>query len=240
MTITAKRAPDASPASDEDRRVDALRVLIAEDHPVFRDGLRVLLTSIPGTEVVGEASTGAQAVREALVLQPDVVIMDLDLPELDGVGATRRIVANSPHIGVLVLTMFDDDSVFAAMRAGARGYLLKGADQDEIRRAIVAVSEGEAIFGPAVARRLIAYFATARPEVPADVFPGLTDRERQVLRLLAQGSANAVIAARLQISAKTVRNHVSNIFTKLQVTDRAHAIVRAREAGLGIGQERHD
>ncbi len=220
--------------------MDVLRLVIAEDHPVFRDGLRVLLTSIPGTEVVGEASTGLEAVREALALQPDVVVMDLDLPELDGVEATRRIVTNSPHIGVLVLTMFDDESVFAAMRAGARGYLLKGADHEEIRRAIVAVSEGQAIFGPAVARRLVDYFATARPEVPPDVFPGLTERERQVLALLAQGYANAVIAGRLRISAKTVRNHVSNIFTKLQVTDRARAIIRAREAGLGVTQERPD
>jgi DNA-binding NarL/FixJ family response regulator len=221
-------------------RVEALRVLIAEDHPVFRDGLRALLNSIHGTEVVGEATTGIEAVQEALRLQPDVVVMDLDLPELDGVRATRRIVANSPHIGVLILTMFDDDSVFAAMRAGARGYLLKGADQEEIRRAIVAVSEGEAIFGPAVAQRLVDYFSTARPDVPTDVFPGLTDRERQVLHLLATGDANAVIATRLGISAKTVRNHVSNIFTKLQVTDRAQAIVRAREAGLGMSEERHD
>jgi DNA-binding NarL/FixJ family response regulator len=220
-------------------RLEELRVLIADDHPVFRDGLRTLLTSIPGTEVVGEATTGLEAVQEALTIQPDVVIMDLDLPELDGVSATRRIVANSPHIGVLVLTMFDDDSVFAAMRAGARGYLLKGADQQEIRRAIVAVSEGEAIFGPAVAQRLVDYFSAARPDVPTDVFPGLTDRERQVLHLLAQGFANAVIATRLGISAKTVRNHVSNIFTKLQVTDRAQAIVRAREAGLGMTEERH-
>jgi DNA-binding NarL/FixJ family response regulator len=215
-------------------RVETLRVLIAEDHPVFRDGLRALLKSMHGTEVVGEAATGSEAVQQALALQPDVVVMDLDLPELDGVTATRRVVANSPHIGVLVLTMFDDDSVFAAMRAGARGYLLKGADQEEIRRAIVAVHHGEAIFGPAVAQRLVDYFSTARPGIPAEVFPGLTDRERQVLDLLAKGHANPVIAARLGISAKTARNHVSNIFTKLQVTDRAQAIVRAREAGLGM------
>jgi DNA-binding NarL/FixJ family response regulator len=232
MTNTASPADDPrrSPASV----VEVLRVLIADDHPVFRDGLRALLGSMPGTEVVGEASTGLEAVERCLALQPDVVVMDLDLPVLDGVNATRRIVATSPHIGVLVLTMFDDDSVFAAMRAGARGYLLKGADQEEIGRAIVAVSRGEAIFGSAIAQRVIEYFSAPPPEVPPDVFPGLTERERQVLTLLAAGDANPVIAARLGISTKTVRNHVSNIFTKLQVTDRAHAIVRAREAGLGI------
>ncbi len=220
--------------NDATKRAEVLRVLIADDHPVFRDGLRALLGSILGTEVVGEATTGVEAVERSLALQPDVVVMDLDLPVLDGVNATRQIVATSPHVGVLVLTMFDDDSVFEAMRAGARGYLLKGADQEEIRRAIVAVSRGEAIFGPAIARRLMEYFSAPRPEVPTDVFPGLTERERQVLRLLAAGDANPVIAARLRISPKTVRNHVSNIFTKLQVTDRAQAIVRAREAGLGL------
>jgi DNA-binding NarL/FixJ family response regulator len=218
--------------------VEPLRVLIAEDHPMFRDGLRALLGSIAATEVVGEAANGLEAVEQALALQPDVVVMDLDLPGLDGVSATRQIVATSPHVGVLVLTMFDDDeSVFAAMRAGARGYLLKGDDQEEIRRAILAVGEGDAIFGPPIAKRLMDYFSAPRPEVPADVFPGLTDRERQVLQLIARGHANPVIASRLGISAKTVRNHVSNIFNKLQVTDRAQAIVRAREAGLGVERE---
>ena len=223
-----------SERSEKAERAEVLRVLIADDHPVFRDGLRALLGSTHGTDVVGEATTGVEAVEQALALQPDVVVMDLDLPLLDGVNATRQIVATSPHVGVLVLTMFDDDSVFQAMRAGARGYLLKGADQEEIRRAIVAVSRGEAIFGPAIAQRLVEYFSAPHPEVPADVFPGLTERERQVVGLLAAGDANPVIAVRLGISTKTVRNHVSNIFTKLQVTDRAQAIVRAREAGLGI------
>lgn len=228
------RPAGAYASPEKGGKVEALRVLIAEDHPVFRDGLRALLTSIPGTEVVGEATTGADAVTQSVALQPDVVVMDLELPELDGVAATRQIVATSPHVGVLVLTMFaDDESVFAAMRAGARGYLLKGADQEEICRGIVAVSRGEAIFGPGVAQRLMEYFAAPRPAALRDAFPGLTEREREVVALIAKGDTNAAIANRLGISAKTVRNHVSNIFTKLQVTDRAHAIIRARDAGLG-------
>ena len=179
-----------------------------------------------------------EAVSQALALQPDVVVMDLDLPELDGIGATRQIVATSPHVGVLVLTMFDDDdSFFAAMRAGARGYLLKGADQEDIRRAIRSVGDGEAILGPGVARRLVEYFSAPRLEAPRDAFPELTERERQVLDLIAEGQANPAIATRLGISTKTVRNHVSNIFTKLQVVDRAQAIIRARAGGLGVRRE---
>jgi DNA-binding NarL/FixJ family response regulator len=214
--------------------VETLRVLIVEDHPMFRDGLRVLLTSLPATEVVGEAADGVTAVELALSLQPDVVVMDLDLPGLDGIDATRQIVSTSPHIGVLVLTMFDDDdSIFAAMRAGARGYLLKGDDHEKISVAIAAVHNGEAIFGPPIALRVIEYLTAPRPGVPHEVFPGLTDREHQVLELIARGDANARIASQLGISAKTVRNHVSNIFNKLQVADRAQAIIRARDAGLG-------
>ncbi len=214
--------------------LEVLRVLIVEDHPVFRDGLRALLTSIPGTDVVGEAASGVEAVEQALALQPDVVVMDLDLPELDGIGATRQIVATSPHVGVLVLTMFDDDdSFFAAMRAGARGYLLKGADQEDIRRAIRSVGDGEAIFGPAVARRLMEYFSAPRPEAPRRLSGA--DRARATgAGPDRQGHANPAIATRIGISTKTVRNHVSNIFTKLQVVDRAQAIVRARAAGLGV------
>jgi len=215
--------------------VEPLRVLLADDHPVFRRGLRMLLDAQPdGAEIVGEASNGTEAVELARELQPDVVVMDLQMPELNGIEATQRIVEESPHIGVLVLTMFeDDDSVFAAMRAGARGYLLKGADQAEIVRAIHAVGSGEAIFGPHIARRVMDFFSGERTAVP---FPELTAREREVLELVAQGRSNADITRTLVLSPKTVRNHVSNVFTKLQVADRAQAIVRAREAGLGSGR----
>ena len=215
--------------------MEPLRVLLADDHPVFRRGLRMLLDAQPdGAEIVGEASNGTEAVELARELQPDVVVMDLQMPELNGIEATQRIVEESPHIGVLVLTMFeDDDSVFAAMRAGARGYLLKGADQAEIVRAIHAVGSGEAIFGPHIARRVMDFFSGERTAVP---FPELTAREREVLELVAQGRSNADITRTLVLSPKTVRNHVSNVFTKLQVADRAQAIVRAREAGLGSGR----
>jgi DNA-binding NarL/FixJ family response regulator len=213
--------------------MEPLRVLIADDHPLFRDGLRALLASAPDTEVIGEAASGSEAIERALELQPDVVVMDLHMPEVNGIEATRRIVESSPHVGVLVLTMFEeDDSVFAAMRAGARGYLLKGSDHDETLRAIRAVGSGEAIFGAAIAERLMAFFASA-PSVLPQAFPELTDREREVLELIARGETNAAIASRLSLSQKTVRNHVSNVFTKLRVADRAQAIVRAREGGLG-------
>jgi DNA-binding NarL/FixJ family response regulator len=211
-----------------------LRVLIADDHPVFRVGLQALLGSLPDAELVGEASTGEEAVEAAVSLQPDVILLDLQMPQGNGIEAARRIGHSAPAVGVLVLTMFEDDaSVFAAMRAGARGYLVKGASQDEILRAIRAVASGEAIFGPGIAKRLIDYFSAAAPGFPSGTFPELTDREREVLELIAQGLSNPVIAQRLSITAKTVRNHVSNIFTKLQVADRAQAIVRAREAGMG-------
>jgi DNA-binding NarL/FixJ family response regulator len=219
--------------------MEQLRVIVADDHPIFRDGLRMLLTSIPEFEVVGEAASGVEVVELAASLLPDVIVMDLHMPELNGIEATRRVVGASPHIGVLVLTMYEDsDSVFAAMRAGARGYLLKGADQAEIVRAIQAVASGDAIFGPTIAERVIQYFSASRVADPASAFPELTDREREVLGLIAQGHSNQAIARRLVLSPKTVRNHVSNIFAKLQVADRAEAIVRAREAGLGRRHER--
>jgi DNA-binding NarL/FixJ family response regulator len=213
---------------------EKLHVVIADDHPVFRGGLRALLGTDPDLEVVGEASTGTEAVELAEAVQPDVVVMDLHMPGLDGVAATREIVRVSPHVAVLVLTMFDDDdSVFAAMRAGARGYVLKGANQADVVRAVHLVGAGGAMFGPAVAQRVIEFFARPRPATTPIAFPELTDREHEVLDLLAAGHSNSTIASRLRISDKTVRNHVSNIFTKLAVADRAQAIVRAREAGLG-------
>ena len=213
--------------------MELLRVLIADDHPLFRDGLRGLLESVDDTEVVGEAATGEEAVRLAEALQPDVVLMDLNMPGINGIEATRRIVQTSPHIQVLVVTMYeDDDSVFAALRAGARGYLLKGANQQETLRALRAVGNGEAIFGPAIARRLLGFFSTPKP-TPPQAFPELTDREAEVLGLIARGQSNQEIAERLYLSLKTVRNHVANICSKLQVADRTQAAIRAREAGLG-------
>ncbi|MGI5285740.1 response regulator [Nonomuraea polychroma] len=212
---------------------ETIRVLLADDHPVYRDGLAVLLGSIPGIEVAGTAADGAEAVERAADLQPDVVVMDVRMPGLDGIEATRRIVADSPHIGVVALTMSEEDAtLFAAMRAGARGYLLKGAGQAEIVRAITAVAHGEAIFGPAVALRVAEFFQGSA--VTSDpVFPQLTPREREILALVAAGRSNAQIASALFLSQKTVRNNVSNIFAKLHVADRAEAIVRARDAGLG-------
>ncbi len=211
-----------------------VRVVIVDDHPMFRKGLRLLLESLPDFELVGEACDGPSALALARQFQPDVMLMDLQMPGLNGVEATRQILRESPHIGILVLTMYDDDElVFAAMRAGARGYLLKGADQDEILTAIHTVSLGGAIFGPAIANRLIAFFASPKPALPADLFPELTDREAEILDLVAQGMSNPEIADKLVLSGKTVRNHVSNVFSKLQVADRAHAIVKAREAGMG-------
>ena len=213
--------------------MEPLRVLIADDHLLFRDGLRALLKAAPDTELVGEATTGEEAVALAAELQPDVVLMDIQMPGGNGIEATRRIVHDSPHVRVLMVTMYEDDnSVFMAMRAGARGYLLKGAKYDEVLRAIRAVGAGEAIFSPAIAARLIDYFATIRPAAPPQVFPELSEREREILALIAQGHKNAEIAERLYLSPKTVRNHVTNILDKLQVADRAQAIIRAREAGL--------
>ena len=183
---------------------------------------------------MGEATTGSEAIRQVQALQPDVVLMDIQMPDMNGIDATRAITTASPHVGVVMVTMFEDDeSVFAAMRAGARGYVLKGADQEEMVRVIRAVGQGEALFGPAIARRLTQFFAQPRPALPQTLFPELSDREREILALLAQGANNAEIAARLNLAIKTVRNHISNIFNKLQVVDRAQAIIRARQAGLG-------
>jgi len=211
-----------------------IRILVADDHAPFRGGLGALFLSIPDTEVVGEAATGEEAIAKAADLQPDVILMDIQMPGTNGIEATRAIVRDSPHVGVIVVTMFeDDDSVFAAMRAGAKGYVLKGADQEEILKVIRAVAAGEAHFGPEIARRLMGFFSAPRPAAPSEAFPELTAREREVLDLIARGRNNQEISKHLYVSPKTIRNHISNIFTKLQVADRAQAIVRAREAGLG-------
>lgn len=208
-----------------------ISVIVADDHATFVHAVSTLLGGVDGIEVVGTAATGDQAVQAALELQPDVVLMDLHMPGLNGIEATRRLAEDAPHIAVLVLTMFDDDdSVVAAIRAGARGYLLKGARKDEIARAVHAVHGGGAIFGGPLARRLSALIDPKRAERS---FPALTDREHDVLDVLAAGVTNAEIAHRLGLSEKTVRNYVSNILTKLCVTTRAEAIVLARDHGLG-------
>jgi DNA-binding NarL/FixJ family response regulator len=216
----------------------SIKVLIADDHAFYREGVRAFLNNAPDMNVVGEAGHGAEVIAKAAELQPDVILMDLKMPGTNGIEATRRIHETNPKIGVLVLTMFDDDdSVFAAMRAGARGYLLKDADKDEVVRAIIAVERGEAIFSPAIAQRMIQYFSAAPSKAPLKNQPGefseLTERELEILDLIAQGHNNLVISNKLSLSIKTVQNYVSSILTKLQVADRSQAIVRAREAGLG-------
>jgi len=213
--------------------MERLRILVVDDHADFRSGLEALVASNDAMELVGSVANGLEAVGNAMALQPDVVLMDLHMPLLNGVEATARIVGSSPHIGVLVLSMVDDEeSVFAAVRAGARGYLLKGARRGEILRAIEAVGSGEVIFGPGIAERVVTYFQSVRARPVGDLFPQLTDRERAVLGRIAAGLDNAEIARELGVSTKTVRNHSSNIFAKLQVAHRAQAIVMAREAGM--------
>jgi DNA-binding NarL/FixJ family response regulator len=211
-----------------------LRVLTADDHPTFRAGLRAVLAAAPDLELVGEAGTGREALALTAQLRPDVVVMDVQMPDLDGIETTRRLVTTAPAARVLIVTMFEDDAtVFRAMRAGARGYVLKGASFDELLRAIRAVGHGEALFGPGVAERLLDWFAAAPPPVEPDAFPELSPREREVLELLTHGRRNQEIAAALFLSPKTVRNLVSSILAKLQVSDRAQAALRARDAGLG-------
>jgi DNA-binding NarL/FixJ family response regulator len=212
-----------------------IRILIADDHPVFRFGLRALLEAEDDLQVVAEASTGKQAVEMAAELQPQGILMDINMPELNGIEATRQIVDARPRAAVLMLTMLDDRSVFAAMRAGARGYLLKGAEGEETLRAIRAVANGETIFSPGVAEQVLQYFTAGPPSGPDQeaLFPELTPREQEILELLARGLTNQEIADRLVLSPKTVRNQVSTIYSKLQVANRAEAIIKAREAGLG-------
>lgn len=217
--------------------MNQLRILIADDHPLFRDGMSMLLNTMPDMLVVGEATTGDEVVDLATSLQPDVILMDIKMPGLNGIEATRRIVSDQPHIRILIVTMFEDDaSVFTAMRAGARGYVLKDVEKDDMLRAIRAVGRGEAIFSSGIAARLVDFFTTARPAVPREAFPMLTGREREMLHLMAQGASNAEIARLLSLSSKTVANYVSNILGKLQALDRDEAIRRAREAGLGHGE----
>ena len=215
-----------------------IRILIADDHALFREGLRALFAALPDIDVVGEANDGAVAMTQVDALQPEVVLMDINMPGVNGIEATRRILSAHPNLGIIMVTMLEDDaSVFSAMRAGARGYVLKGAHHDEILQAIRAVAAGQAVFGPAIAARMMNFFqglnAIPRLGNIAQAFPELTEREREVLTLIAQGVSNKEIAEKLFISMKTVSNHITNIFSKLQVADRAQAIIRARDAGLG-------
>jgi DNA-binding NarL/FixJ family response regulator len=217
---------------------DRIRVLIADDHPVFRDGLHALVEAAPDLDFVGEATTGVEAVDLAASGRPAVILMDLRMPELSGIEATRRILEADPTVGILIVTMSEDDeSLFAAMRAGARGYIPKDAERGEILSAIRAAAVGEAVFGASIARRVAEFFAAPRSPA-AEPFPDLTERENEILELIAQGRSNGDIAGRLGITSKTVRNHVANVFNKLQVADRSQAIVRAREAGLGRDSSR--
>ena len=214
-----------------------IRILIADDHPVFRFGLRALLESQSDMVVLAEVESGEESVQMVQSLQPDVVLMDVNMPGLNGIEATRRITASTSDTAILIITMLDDDTVFTAMQAGARGYLLKGAQGDETLRAIRAVANGEVIFSPGVAEQMMAYFARGMKTTPDVPFPDLTPRECEILELLAQGLTNMAIAEKLVLSPKTIRNQVSNIFSKLQVATRSEAIVKAREAGLGHREE---
>lgn len=211
-----------------------IQVLICDDHQPFREGLHTLLDTEPDVTVIGEAVDGRTAIHAAATLQPDVILMDLNMPGTGGIEATRQILQTSPHISILVLTMSeDDDSVFAALQAGARGYLLKGARKADIVHAIRGVDSGGAIFGPAIAKKLMTYFTTSPQPVANNTFQQLTSREHEILVLIAAHLTNPEIAGKLGLKPKTVRNHASNIFTKMQVATRAQAIITARDAGLG-------
>lgn len=218
--------------------MEPIQVLIVDDHTLFREGVVAILKGAADIEAVGEAATGQEAIQQAALLSPDVVLMDIQMPDMNGIEATQAILESQPHIGVIMVTMIEDgDFLFAAMRAGVRGYVLKGADKQEMLQSIRAVADGQAIFGPAVANRLSDFFREAqlmsKRERMAKVFPELTDREYEILDLIATGISNQEIASRLHITVKTVSNHISNIFNKLEVTDRAQAIVVAKDSGMG-------
>ncbi|GIH62242.1 response regulator [Microbispora siamensis] len=211
-----------------------VRVLVVDDHPVFREGFAALLSSIDEVEVAGTASTGVEALHQVDEREPDVVVMDVQMPDMDGIEATRRVLEKHPEIGVVVLTMSEEDgTIFDALRAGARGYLLKGAEPDEVVRAITTVAGGGVVFGAVLASRIADFLAPRPQSGGVSPFPALTAREHEVLDLVAAGLSNSQIAARLFLSQKTVRNHVHAVLTKLQAADRTEAIIRARDAGLG-------
>jgi len=219
-----------------------IRILIADDHALFREGMRALLNATPDIEVVGEASDGEVAITQVSSTQPDVILMDINMPRLNGIEAMRFILKVHPNLGIIIVTMLEDDaSVFAAMKAGARGYILKGAHHEDVLQAIRTVADGQAVFGPAVAARMMTFFqslgTTSQPVLPSNAFPELTEREREVLQLMSRGASNRDIAEKLFISGKTVSNHITNIFSKLQVADRAQAVLRARDAGFGRESE---
>jgi DNA-binding NarL/FixJ family response regulator len=216
---------------------DTIRLLVADDHALFREGLQALFSAVPGIEVVGEAATGDEALSMAEKLRPDIILMDITMPGMDGIQATRQVLRANPAIGVIIVTMLEEDaSLFSAMKAGARGYVLKGAHHQELLQTVRAVAGGQVLFGPSTASRIMGFFqdfeADQMPPLPEEAFPELTPRELEVLELIAQGTNNSQIAEKLVISDKTVRNHVTNIFGKLQVADRAQAIIKARDAGL--------
>jgi DNA-binding NarL/FixJ family response regulator len=214
--------------------MDVIRLLITDDQTITRSGLHVLLVGQPDIEIVGEARHGQEAVEQTTMLQPDVILMDLRMPGMNGIEATRRIHRHSPHVGILVLTVFEDDtSVFPAIRAGARGYLLKNSEQEELLRAIHTVAKGGAIFSAGIAQRVLGYLSAPEPHLPPNAFDELTPRERQILELIAQGHNNAEIAQTLNLSPKTISNNVSNVLLKVQATDRAKLMLMALEVGIG-------
>jgi DNA-binding NarL/FixJ family response regulator len=219
--------------------MDPIRILIADDQTITRSGLKTLLSSVESIEIVGEARNGEEAIELAAAHQPDVILMDLRMPGINGIEATRRIHRTSPYINILVLTVFEDDtSVFPAIRAGACGYLLKNTEQDELLRAISTVAQGGAIFSPGIAQKVLGYLNAPQPDVSADVFDELTSREREILELIAQGKTNVEIATLLNLSPKTVSNYISNVLLKVHATDRAKLMLMALEAGMGQTDKR--